>query len=459
MVCLDLFFKQNVPGNWLIIVYAVVFSFRREQQQQQHLQQQEPPLSQVVAPPQSSASHQVPALSHGSVLPLVQIPTSKDFHVLITEIRDPDHLYLQILNQENANSLATLSEDMNRHCTTVDVQPYLPEVGELCCGQFSVDGSWNRAIVNKVTETGKVDVTFVDYGNGETLALLCIRAIPQQFLLLPRQARKCSLSGLVPPLIGPWPAATIDYLKKRILNEACLARMDKELDGVAILELFQVSSDSCPGPSISQELLKKGLARSDISSLLPARIPQEQEFDGIVTEVQSPFRVWLQKIDHELLRTFIDLRNELQQYCNTVAPRMEALPSPGQSCCAQFSGDGTWYRARVVDCTSADAVTVHFSDYGNSEVRSLSHLRQISNKFLEMPCLAIECYLAGLRQADTEKAENFLRYIVDRQMRVNVLVPGDERLGVDLIDCSLPADQSPVNIANELVSQGLAFRL
>lgn len=393
----------------------------------------------------------------GFNLPLVQVPASKYFHVLVTEIRAPDHFYLQILNEDNANSLAVMSEDLNRHCSSVDTQLRFPKHGEICCGQFKADGSWYRALVNNITESGEVDVTFVDYGNEETLPLPGIQRILPQFLELPRQARKCSLSGLVSPF-GNWPTATVEYLKTRILDKAFFAQIMESSDSELRVELFEISENN-PGPSINEELLVKGLAQRGSSGLLAASIPQEDEFDAIVTEVQGRLRVWLQKLDREVLTAFSRLSEDLQEYCNTEAPLMDSAPCPGQFCCAQFSGDHTWYRAQVVSCNDVNSVTAQFIDYGNSEVLSLTHLRKMSSQFFELPCLAVECYLAGLKPVDTGRVGEWLRLLVDRPMKVKVLKREAQRIGIELIDNNVSDGQDPVVISNELVNQGLALRI
>lgn len=58
-------------------------------------------------------------------------------------------------------------------------------------------------------------------------------------------------------------------------------------------------------------------------------------------------------------------------------------------------GDGNWYRGQVKDFTSGGAATIHFLDYGNTEVIPVDKLCKIPSNFLQLPFQAIKCSLAG----------------------------------------------------------------
>lgn len=65
-------------------------------------------------------------------------------------------------------------------------------------------------------------------------------------------------------------------------------------------------------------------------------------------------------------------------------------------CCARFSEDNAWYRARVIDIDlTKQTATVYFVDHGNTDVVNLlSDLRQLSADLSASPCQAIPCSLA-----------------------------------------------------------------
>jgi len=54
-------------------------------------------------------------------------------------------------------------------------------------------------------------------------------------------------------------------------------------------------------------------------------------------------------------------------------------------CVAQFSGDGMWYRARVIELPGNKDVVVQYVDYGNTERVSLFSIRKILDSFNILP--------------------------------------------------------------------------
>jgi len=57
----------------------------------------------------------------------------------------------------------------------------------------------------------------------------------------------------------------------------------------------------------------------------------------------------------------------------------------GLPCAAQFSADGKWYRAKVVELTASGIVTVLYVDYGNSESLPLDSVCKLIQRFLPLP--------------------------------------------------------------------------
>ena len=73
----------------------------------------------------------------------------------------------------------------------------LPEVGHVCCGRYTVDDVWYRALVTAVSrEDNSVSVLYVDEGNAETLPLSRLRELDEKFASLPCQALRVQLRGL-----------------------------------------------------------------------------------------------------------------------------------------------------------------------------------------------------------------------------------------------------------------------
>jgi hypothetical protein len=61
-----------------------------------------------------------------------------------------------------------------------------PAVGEFYAGQFT-DGSWYRCHVDALHPDRQVSVSYIDYGNTETIPYSKLRPLQQQWCALPGQ--------------------------------------------------------------------------------------------------------------------------------------------------------------------------------------------------------------------------------------------------------------------------------
>ena len=90
-------------------------------------------------------------------------------------------------------------KDFSLHHKTAGPAPagFAPKPGELVSAKFS-DGQWYRAKVKKSSQVKKeAQVTFIDYGNQDTIGFKDIRPLEQKFRSLPGQAHEARLR-LVP---------------------------------------------------------------------------------------------------------------------------------------------------------------------------------------------------------------------------------------------------------------------
>ncbi|XP_074608990.1 uncharacterized protein LOC141863372 isoform X2 [Acropora palmata] len=126
-----------------------------------------------------------------------------------------------------------------------------------------------------------------------------------------------------------------------------------------------------------------------------------QKLDVIITEVVSPWELWLQPIGSQL-----DLLMEemCMHYAKLGAAGykggLAVPPAKGDFCCAKFAQDDTWYRVQVVDVEESQTgpiVSVVSVDDGNREKVGLSHMRPLEEKFSKLPCQGMCCALSGIR--------------------------------------------------------------
>jgi staphylococcal nuclease domain-containing protein 1 len=95
-------------------------------------------------------------------------------------------------------SLEKLMHDFSLHHRTANAVPgFIPRNGDLISARFN-DGSWYRAKIRKSSPGKKeAEVTFIDYGNQDTVGFKDIRPLDSKFRHLPGQAHDARLRCVV----------------------------------------------------------------------------------------------------------------------------------------------------------------------------------------------------------------------------------------------------------------------
>lgn len=112
---------------------------------------------------------------------VVFINSPLDFFVQLS----PDCLELDSIMESIAATYENGGETM---------QAFEIQSGTYCIAQYSEDLKWYRAVIKSVQENNAT-VEFVDYGNTESIDLMNIKVILEEFLKLPMQAVHCKLLG------------------------------------------------------------------------------------------------------------------------------------------------------------------------------------------------------------------------------------------------------------------------
>ena len=107
-------------------------------------------------------------------------------------------------------SLEQLMKEFSLHHKTAGPSPagFAPRPGDLVSAKFS-DGQWYRAKVKKSSAVKKeAQLTFIDYGNQDTIGFKDIKPLEQKFKSLPGQAHEARLRLVSPrshvPTIPQW---------------------------------------------------------------------------------------------------------------------------------------------------------------------------------------------------------------------------------------------------------------
>lgn len=82
------------------------------------------------------------------------------------------------------------------HRTVAAPTNFIPKGGDLVSAKFS-DGAWYRAKIRRSSPLKKeAEVTFIDYGNQDTVSFANIRPLESKFRSLPGQAHEARLRYL-----------------------------------------------------------------------------------------------------------------------------------------------------------------------------------------------------------------------------------------------------------------------
>jgi staphylococcal nuclease domain-containing protein 1 len=140
---------------------------------------------------------------------------SEYLDVIISDVRSKNDFSfsVQILNTEGKShtvphglpcfdsfmlgiaTLEKLMRDFSLHHHSAQPAPsnFVPKAGDLVSAKFS-DGSWYRAKIRRASPVKKeAEVTFIDYGNQDTVSFQKIRPLDPKFRSLPGQAQDARL--------------------------------------------------------------------------------------------------------------------------------------------------------------------------------------------------------------------------------------------------------------------------
>ncbi|KAL0072455.1 hypothetical protein AAF712_000218 [Marasmius tenuissimus] len=191
--------------------------------------------------------------------------------VIISDVRTKNgfNFSVQILNTEGIASLEKLMRDFAMHHSgSVTVPPgFVPKGGDLVSAKFS-DGSWYRAKIRRSSPLKKeAELTFIDYGNQETVPFSHIRPLDPKFRSLPGQAQDARLSfiKLVDSNSEYYPEA-VERFKTLCEGRKLIANIDHKEGNLLHLRLIDprdpaVAQD--PLACINAELLRDGVALID----------------------------------------------------------------------------------------------------------------------------------------------------------------------------------------------------
>ncbi|KAK0195497.1 hypothetical protein F5146DRAFT_1100977 [Armillaria mellea] len=191
--------------------------------------------------------------------------------VIVSDIRTRNGFgfSVQILSSEGIASLRELMRDFSAYHQTAAAVPagFVPKGGDLVSAKFS-DGSWYRAKIRRASPIKKeAEVTFIDYGNQDTVSFANIRPLDARFRNLPGQAHEARLSFV--KLVDPnsdYHTEAVDRFRALCEGRKLIANVDQQEGPLLHLRLIDPSDPASaqdPLLCINADLLRDGLATID----------------------------------------------------------------------------------------------------------------------------------------------------------------------------------------------------
>jgi len=126
--------------------------------------------------------------------------------IIVTEILSGSNFFYQLATPQAKSQI----EDLMRKISVVKfagMNVYQPKATKtIVAAHFSVDKTWYRAeVINIIAQPGKDTyyvLRYIDYGNTETVKEDAIRELPEEFKLLPPQARRAKLAYVSAPKVN-----------------------------------------------------------------------------------------------------------------------------------------------------------------------------------------------------------------------------------------------------------------
>ncbi|XP_028286193.1 tudor domain-containing protein 1 [Parambassis ranga] len=419
-------------------------------------------------------------------LPAANFFKGSDIQASLVEFYNPGRFFLVAQSPELLEALQRISTELQKTYSTLSVMSHIPFVGEVCAVQFSCDMNWYRGLVQTFSADQKMaSILYIDFGNEENVPVNRIRPLATNIPLFCPCAMECCIAGVV-PVVGKWSGECCFAVRQMLAGKTVTVRLMETPENGCVHAVDILLS---VGKPLSTFLIENGYAvektvnitptEQDIVAMLnasfenfrclsngkddntwaqppePLTVTVGDQLSVIVTHFQSPTELIVQKVENA--GVIQDLQLKLREHCSQVADPQSFRPAPGTVCCAQFSEDKQWYRAKVLAYSSKERVCVGYIDFGNSEDVDIGHLQPISQPLLAQPMQAIPCGLAGVQPIGESWSEECLlamqQRVSNRILHIEIQKIHEGKALVTMLDES---SDPQANVAELLISAGYA---
>ncbi|VVB13566.1 unnamed protein product [Arabis nemorensis] len=155
-------------------------------------------------------------VSNGSTT--VETRQKETLKVVVTEVLGDGRFYVQSAGDQKVTSIQNQLSSLSIKDAPI-LGSFNPKKGDIVLAQFSLDNSWNRAMIVNAPRAAvqspdeKFEVFYIDYGNQETVPYSAIRPIDPSVSSAPGLAQLCRLAYMkVPSLEEDFGPEAVEYL-------------------------------------------------------------------------------------------------------------------------------------------------------------------------------------------------------------------------------------------------------
>lgn len=354
-----------------------------------------------------------------STVEIPPYPIFKDNHIVqVSHVESTNEVYIQCV--DHMDRLSVLLGDLYEFYINGGLAYHKPVVSSLCAALSIEDKQYYRAVVQRVEDNNNtVVVRYIDYGNCERLPMVNLKQLDARFKQLNTLAIKMYLPV---KLMGA---------KSDAMTEIDQVTVDRDFT-LSIIDYYRnewVIDLTSHGFSLVGFLREKGLALSMVANEHRNMLEKKHQQPTTSVKEMPPTQPTASALSKEdVLKTqpkgtaayishtdnpnrfYLHLEadeNAIQQFAQSlqiVAPSLPQLTEfrAGIFCIAQYSLDGQWYRAKIID-TDGEVTSVLFVDYGNTDtITNNSLLKQSNESFDPIKHYALPCALAIQPTKSTE---------------------------------------------------------
>ncbi|KAM7395991.1 hypothetical protein PAMA_007327 [Pampus argenteus] len=374
-----------------------------------------------------------------------------EFAVCCSYIKSPSDFWCQPLDKVPA--LKELMSKIQQYYKTHTVPL---QSGDSCCvAKSPQDGKWYRAFITE-RRKGHARVILVDYGFTIQLKDHNLQTILHDYVVLERQAFRCSLYNLIEPVetksYGDWSLEACNALKAfsndntgrlRCKVVSQLNVKNEELYNAVVLYNTQTQQ------SITEVLVEQGLAREAtvLTKQLSTVFPESFVYSSFDVDLKTTVQVFITHVSSQWeIYCHLERNSEIiEELGKKISEEVEKMKQASKRdvvrkmCLAKYL-DGIWYRGLVYPVQSPSHLNVFFVDYGNTNISEKTHVMFIprdSAHLLYTPMQALRFNLASVSNEElyADVKEWLDGAILNKQVRAVIVgKSNDGSFDVELFD-------------------------